>query len=153
MSAAAPSTMMHRTCALRSATTTIPRIVTTTSVFGVPRTLVTGGDAGTEREAHRVQAGSLYHRVSLRNEGNSGGIGILPVPPEVCVRRDAKVCIASVPTRRPASAALRTGGVCQTGSRSFSRAAPATEGCSQTAVVARPAVVGARRIPRPGGWR
>jgi hypothetical protein len=49
-------------------------------------------------------------------------------------------------------ACVTTRGARQTGSRSFSRAAPATEGCGRTAVAARPAVVGASPIPRPGGW-
>ena len=56
------------------------------------------------------------------------------------------------PARRPASASPRTGGVCQTGSRSFARAVPVPEGHGQTVVAARPAVVDPRPIPRPGGW-
>jgi hypothetical protein len=49
-------------------------------------------------------------------------------------------------------ACATTGGARQTGPGSLSRAVAATEGCSRTAVATRPAVVGARPIPRPGGW-
>jgi error-prone DNA polymerase len=49
--------------------------------------VVAASDRGMKRASQNVQAGSLYHPVSPADQGASGRIGILPVPPERVLRQ------------------------------------------------------------------